>query len=92
MRSLNYLISNGVDVEKSLELFGDIKVYNETLVEFFDSANTKLTKLSSSKDHLHLCKIIKSILSKYFINLETSSTKKQDIKYLSLFSIACITL
>ena len=38
MRSLNYLISNGVDVEKSLELFGDIKVYNETLVDFFDSA------------------------------------------------------
>ena len=34
MRSLNYLISNGVDVEKSLELFGDIKVYNETLVDF----------------------------------------------------------
>ena len=51
MRSLNYLISNGVDVEKSLELFGDIKVYNETLVEFFDSANTKLTKLSAYRNN-----------------------------------------
>ena len=51
MRSLNYLISNGVDVEKSLELFGDIKIYNETLVDFFDSANTKLTKLSAYRNN-----------------------------------------
>ena len=34
----NYLIQNGVDVTKSLELFGDINTYNEIVGEFLVSA------------------------------------------------------
>ena len=51
MRSTKYLIKNGVDVEKSLELFGDIKTYNDTIGEFLTSANSKLTKLSAYKNN-----------------------------------------
>ena len=45
MYDVNYLISNGVDVNKSLELFGDIDTYNETVGEFLVSAKEKLAKL-----------------------------------------------
>ena len=51
MRSINYLISNGVDINKSLELFGDVQTYNETVGEFLISANSKLTKLSAYKNN-----------------------------------------
>ena len=34
MYDVNFLVSNGVDVNKSLELFGDIDTYNETVGEF----------------------------------------------------------
>lgn len=51
MRSTKYLIKNGVDVEKSLELFGDIKTYNDTIGEFLVSANSKLLKLSAYKNN-----------------------------------------
>lgn len=77
MRSLNYLISNGVDVEKSLELFGDIKVYNETLVEFFDSANTKLTKLSAYRNNRDM--------ANYAIYVHSLKT---DAKYFGLTKLA----
>ena len=46
----NYLINNGIDVDKSLELFGDIDTYNETLVEFLDGVNKKLNDLKTSKE------------------------------------------
>ena len=77
MRSLNYLISNGVDVEKSLELFGDIKVYNETLVDFFDSANTKLTKLSAYRNNRDM--------ANYAIYVHSLKT---DAKYFGLTKLA----
>ncbi len=50
MYDVNYLISNGVDVNKSLELFGDIDTYNETVGEFLVSAKEKLAKLQKYKD------------------------------------------
>ncbi len=77
MRSLNYLISNGVDVEKSLELFGDIKTYNETLVEFFASANSKLTKLSAYKNNRDM--------ANYAIYVHSLKT---DAKYFGLTKLA----
>lgn len=50
MYDVNFLISNGVDVNKSLELFGDIDTYNETVGEFLVSAKEKLAKLQKYKD------------------------------------------
>ena len=36
MKDVNLLINNGVDVNASLELFGDIDTYNETLEDFLN--------------------------------------------------------
>lgn len=45
MKSIEYLEKNGVDVQKSLELFGDSKTYNETIGEFLVGIHTKINKL-----------------------------------------------
>ena len=45
MRSINFLKNNGVDVDKSLELFGDINTYNETIGEFLVGIHNKINKL-----------------------------------------------
>ena len=34
MKDKNILIQNGVDIEKSLELFGDMEMYDESLGTF----------------------------------------------------------
>jgi len=51
MRNINYLKENGVDVDKSLELFGDINTYNSTLGELVVSLKDKLNKLTNYKDN-----------------------------------------
>lgn len=51
MTDTNFLILNGIDIEKSLELFGDIKTYNDTVGEFLVSAREKLAKLEEYKNN-----------------------------------------
>lgn len=36
MKDVNFLINNGVNVQKSLELFGDMETYNDTLETWFN--------------------------------------------------------
>lgn len=50
MKDVNLLINNGVNVEKSLELFGDIETYNITLVDFINSADKKLEQIKEYKE------------------------------------------
>ena len=50
MRDIEFLKINGVDVDKSLELFGDIETYNDTIGEFLVGANEKLPKIKYYKD------------------------------------------
>lgn len=50
MRSPEFLTSRGVDLEKSLELFGDIETYSETVGEFLVSAPNKIGKLKEYLD------------------------------------------
>ena len=38
MFNVNYLIENGVDVYRTLDLFGDINTYNNIIGEFLVSA------------------------------------------------------
>ena len=45
MRSVEFLKNNKVNVDQSLELFGDIETYNETLVEFQNSLGSKLEEI-----------------------------------------------
>ena len=50
MNDVNYLLNNGVDVEKSLELFGDIETYNASIQDFVTDASEKLAKLRTFKE------------------------------------------
>lgn len=50
MKSVDFLKEKGVDVEKSLELFGDMDTYNSTIGEFILGAKSKLPKLEEYKN------------------------------------------
>ena len=50
MKDKNLLVTNGIDVDKSLELFGDMAMYDETLSEFLDSVDDKIEELSKYKE------------------------------------------
>jgi len=50
MKDVNILTSNGVNVSKSLELFGDMQTYDETLKMFLDEVDEKISKLKNYKE------------------------------------------
>ena len=50
MKDVNLLTSNGVNVEQSLELFGDMEMYDETLGDFLDMSDEKITTLENYKN------------------------------------------
>lgn len=50
MKDVNLLISNGVNVQKSLELFGDMETYNMTLNDFLSEIDSKLAKIKMYKE------------------------------------------
>ena len=50
MFDVNYLIENGVDVNRTLDLFGDIDTNNNIIGEFLVSAKEKLEKLEKYKE------------------------------------------
>jgi len=50
MKDVNLLISNGVNVNKSLELFGDMATYDETLYDFLKEVENKLAKIKNFKE------------------------------------------
>lgn len=49
MKNIRYLKENGVDTDASIELFGDIELYNSTMQDFLDSIDNKLEKLEKFK-------------------------------------------
>lgn len=50
MKDVNLLISNGVNIQKSLELFGDMETYNDTLHDFLSEVEGKLAKIKAFKE------------------------------------------
>ena len=48
MKDISILKDNNVDLDKSLELFGDMKSYEETLIDFLNSISEKLNELLKS--------------------------------------------
>lgn len=50
MKDVNLLTSNGVNIEKSLELFGDMETYNDTLHDFLSEVEGKLAKIKAYKE------------------------------------------
>ena len=79
MKDKNYLIENGVDVEKSLELFGDMEMYNESITDFLTDASSKLDKLRDFK--------AKGDMANYAIEVHAL---KSDAKYFGFTKLADI--
>ena len=50
MKDVSILTNNGVNVEGSLELFGDIATYDETVVDFLESVDNKLEDINKYKE------------------------------------------
>ncbi len=50
MKNVELLRSNGVDVDSSLELLGDMEMYDETLEEFLSEIDNRINDLKSYKD------------------------------------------
>ncbi len=50
MKDINFLRNSNVDVDKSLELLGDIDTYNDILKEFLNGSKEKLELLKKYKD------------------------------------------
>ena len=97
MFDTNILIENGVNLEKSLELFGDIATYNDNLDEFLDGVEKLLeniTTYKNQKDMPNYAIVVHSLKSdaKYYgfeklaelaLNHELKS-KENDIDYVNL--------
>ena len=50
MKDVNILRANGINLEKSLELFGDIDTYNETLETFLGEIDEKIANIKNYKE------------------------------------------
>ncbi len=81
MKDVEYLIENGVNINKSLELFGDIDTYNDTLNEF-------IMEITSKKENLKKYKEV-SDMSNYAIYAHSI---KSDAKYFGFEKLAEIAL
>ena len=44
----NILTSNGIDINKGLELLGDMEMYNDTLRDFIQESTTRMPAISNA--------------------------------------------
>lgn len=81
MKDVNFLINNEIDVNASLELFGDVETYNETLGDFLETVGEKLDDMEDFKE--------KSDMLNYSILVHSL---KSDSKYLGFKKLAELSL
>ena len=79
--NIEYLKENNIDIDTSLELLGDIEMYNDTLNEFLDNSDERLIKL---KNYLK-----NEDMKNYAIEVHAL---KSDSKYLGFTKLAEISL
>ena len=79
MKDIQFLKDKNVDIDKSLELFGDINTYNDTIGEFLVGIHTKIKQLISFMES--------SDLANYAI---TVHSMKSDAKYFGFTKLADI--
>ena len=77
MKDVNLLVNNGVNVNKALELFGDIATYDDTLVTFLNDAENKLKQIDDYKE--------KADMANYAILVHSL---KSDAKYFGFDKLA----
>lgn len=80
MYNITFLTSNGVDVDKSLELFGTMDTYNDTIGELLLSIDEKIVKLEEYKN--------KKDMRNYAIYVHSL---KSDAKYFGFTKLAEVT-
>ena len=81
MHTEEYLKENGIDIEQSLGLLGDLETYDDILQEFLDHIEERRTKL-------HDC-LNNSDMENYEIEVHAL---KSDSKYLGFTSLANMAL
>lgn len=77
MRDVNLLTSNGVNVEKALELFGDMDMYDATMSDFLEMVDQKLANLKKYRET--------GDMPNYAIEVHSL---KSDARYLGFVSLA----
>lgn len=77
MKDVNLLTSNGVDVNASLELFGEMDMYDATMGDFLTSVDAKLSRLDNYKKE--------GSMPNYAIEVHSL---KSDAKYLGFTKLA----
>ena len=73
----DYLRSHGVDMDKALELLGDMEMYNETMKDFSSTLEEKWSKIEQEK--------LTSDMENYAIDVHAL---KSDCKYLGFYDLA----
>ena len=76
-KDIEYLKKNRIDVEKGIELLGDIEMYNETLEEFMNNIEERMRKLEKYKEE--------DKMEEYAIEVHAL---KSDSKYLGFKELA----
>ena len=54
MRDVSILTDNGVDLNKALELLGDLSFYDETLEAFLSENETRIPNIKKYKEELNM--------------------------------------
>lgn len=77
MKDVSLLSNNGIDVEKSLELLGDMEMYDELLGDFLTESDERLAQMKEYKEA--------SDMANYAILVHAL---KSDSKYLGFTKLA----
>ena len=80
MKNINFLEEKGVDISKSLELFGDVATYNETIGEFLVSIHTKIKQLIEFMENKDL--------TNYAITAHSMKTDAKNFGFTDLAAVA----
>ena len=79
--NIETLKKNGIDVESGIELLGDIEMYNDTLQDFMDEIDERLSKIEEYKND--------NDMENYAIEVHAM---KGDSKYLGFTKLAELSL
>ena len=79
MKDVSILTNNGVDLDKALELLGDLEFYDETLEAFLEENKTRIPNIEKYKKDLNM--------ADYAILVHAL---KSDSKYLGFMKLADI--
>lgn len=77
MKDKNILVNNGVNVDASLEILGDMEMYDETMSDFLDEVEEKIESIKTYKDE--------GDMPNYAIQVHSL---KSDSKYLGFTTLA----